>query len=73
MAYLARYRFVILHVFLLIPLNQGYMLSGVPVTEGLGIPGDCPLLINTVWKMFLFQCSFARFQNVQNNISIIHL
>ena len=44
MAYLARYRFVILHVFLLIPLNQGYMQSGVPVTEGLGIPGDCPPL-----------------------------
>ena len=34
MAYLARYRFVILHVFLLIPLNQGYILWGVPVTEG---------------------------------------
>lgn len=72
MAYLARYRFVILHVVLLIPLNQGYMQSGVPVTEGLGIPGDCPpppLSINTVWKMFLFQCGFARFQKVQNNIS----
>lgn len=69
MAYLARYRFVILHVFLLIPLNQGYMQSGVPVTEGLGIPGDCPPLNYTVRKMFLFQCGFARFQKVQNNIS----